>query len=236
VARGGPLKDVVQRLLRQARSTGIAPRLALLDRGFHQVEVVRYLQAARCPFVMPTVIRGHGPDHPAGPGGTRRFAAMRRSGWTDYTMTSRTHRSASVAICAVRRAGRGRKKAKRRRTYVYTCWGVSGHSCAWVWATYRKRFGIESSYRQMNEARARTSTRRPELRLLYVGLALVLRNEWVWLHSEALATPRRGGRVINEGRLRLKALLAWLREAVEGELGTVGEVATERKLCSQLVA
>jgi len=34
----------------------------------------------------------------------------------------------------------------------------------------------------MNEARIRTCTRDPRQRLLFVGIALVLRNVWVWLH------------------------------------------------------
>ena len=77
---------------------------------------------------------------------------------------------------------------------------------------------------------------RPELRLLYVGLALVLRNEWVWLHFEVLSTPRRGGRLIRLERLRLRALLHWLIEVIEQAFGTIGETQTERKLCSDLVA
>jgi hypothetical protein len=44
--------------------------------------------------------------------------------------------------------------------------------------TYRSRFGIESSYRQMNQARLRTCSRSPELRLLAVAIAFVLRNLW----------------------------------------------------------
>ena len=47
VNKGESLKDVVQRLLRQAASVGVRPRLLLLDRGFYSVAVVRYLQAAR---------------------------------------------------------------------------------------------------------------------------------------------------------------------------------------------
>ncbi len=50
VKKGETLKDVVRRLLRQAASVGVRPRLLLLDRGFSSVAVVRYLQAARYPF------------------------------------------------------------------------------------------------------------------------------------------------------------------------------------------
>jgi putative transposase len=184
---------------------------------------------------MPVVIRGRKADDPRGPGGTRVFAAMKKSGWHEYTVTGGTGRTARVSICVSCRNGRGQRKRHGRQALVYACWGVPGRSCPWVRETYRSRFGIESSYRQMNQARGRTSTRRPELRLLYAGLALVLRNEWVWLHYEVLSTPRRGGRLIRLERLRLRELLHWLIQVIEEAYGTVGETQTERRLCSELM-
>jgi Transposase DDE domain len=235
VTKGECLKDVVQRLLKQARSVGVKPRLLLLDRGFYSVDVIRYLQAARYPFLMPVVIRGRKPDHPRGVSGTRVFAAMKRSGWFEYTVTSGTKRTARVSICVVCRNYRGRWKRHGRQALVYACWNVKGRSRAWVRETYRSRFGIESSYRQMNQARGRTSTRRPELRLLYVGIALVLRNEWVWLHFQILSTPRRGGRRLRLERLRLRAMLDWLLDVIHATFGTVGQTPTERQACSTLM-
>lgn len=99
-----------------------------------------------------------------------------------------------------RRDGRGSKML------IYACWHLSSTQVDWVRRTYRKRFGIESSYRQLHQGRARTSTHRPEVRLLYVGLALVLRNIWVWLHWAVLSSPRRGGRQFHPERLRLLEL------------------------------
>jgi hypothetical protein len=235
VAKGEPMKDVLQRLLKQARSVGVKARLVLLDRGFYGVEVIRYLQAARQPFLMPVVIRGLKASDPRGPSGTRVFAAMRRSGWFEYTVTGGSKRTATVSICVSCRNYRGRWERHGRWALVYACWGVEGRSCAWVRETYRTRFGIESSYRQMNQARGRTSTRRPELRLLYVGLALLLRNEWVWLHFEVLSSPRRGGRLIRPERLRLRAMLHWLLQVIEERYGTTSETTTERPLCSELL-
>jgi putative transposase len=236
VARGEPLKGVVRRLLEQARSVGIKPRLLLLDRGFYSVDVIRYLQAARCPFLMPVLLRGRKADDPRGPSGTRAFAAMKRSGWLEHTVTNTAEdRTARVSICVACRNYRGQWGRHGRQTLVYACWGLGRHSYAWVRETYRARFGIESSYRQMNQARGRTSTRRPELRLLYVGLALVLRNEWVWLHYQVLSTPRRGGRLINPGRLRLRAMLHWLLQVIEEAFGTVAATQTERQVCSELL-
>ena len=55
-----------------------------------------------------------------------------------------------------------------------------GNQARWMFETYRKRFGIETSYRQMHECRIRTSTRKPILRLLYFALAMLMRNCWIW--------------------------------------------------------
>ena len=235
VTKGESMKDVLQRLLKQARSVGVKARLVLLDRGFYSVDVIRYLQAARQPFLMPAVIRGQKADDPRGPSGTRLFAAKKKSGWFEYTITSSSKRTATVSICVSCRNYRGQWKRHGRWALVYASWGVEGRSCMWVRETYRTRFGIESSYRQMNQARGRTTSRRPELRLLYVGLALLLRNEWVWLHFEVLSSPRRGGRSINLERLRLRAMLHWLLQVIEETYGTIGETATERPLCSELL-
>ena len=233
VARSEPLAEVVKALLRQSRSVGVKAALVLLDRGFYAVDVIRYLHNARMPFLMPVKITGRKVDHPKGPSGTRVFAALKRSGWFEHTVTGAV-RTARVAICVACRNYRGQWRRHGRQTLVYACWGVAGHSCEWVRETYRTRFGIESSYRQMNQVRGRTSTRRPELRLLYVGLSLVLRNEWVWLHWEVLSTPHRGGRLIRQERLRLRALLRWLRQVIEEECGTITETTTEREPCSLL--
>ena len=235
VTKGEAMKDVVQRLLKQARSVGIKTRLVLLGRGFYSVDVLRYLQAARQPFLMPVVIRGLKADDPRGPSGTRVFAAMKRSGWFEYTVAGGTKRTATVSIRVSRRNFRGQWKRHGRRALVYARWGAGGRSCAWARETYRTRFGIESSYRQMNQARGRTSTRRPGLRLLYAGLAPLLRNEWVWLHFEVPSTPRRGGRLIRLERMRLRAMPHWLLQVIEKAYGTTDEAPTERPLCSELL-
>jgi hypothetical protein len=89
-------------------------------------------------------------------------------------------------------------------------WGIGTHSTAWVYQTYRRRFGIETSCRQLHEAHIKTSTRDPTLRLLLIGIALILRNIWVWVHYPLLVMPCRGGRKLNLGLPPFKMLLLWL--------------------------
>lgn len=48
---------------------------------------------------------------------------------------------------------------------------------------------MESSYCQAHQVRSRTSSRKPVLRRLFVGVALVLRNGWGWLHAEVMTQP-----------------------------------------------
>ena len=234
VSKGESLKDVVQRLLRQASSVGIRPRLLLLDRGFYSVAVVRYLQAARYPFLMPVVCHGRSPKQRGGPSGSYVFRTWKKSGWSTYTLADAKKRTATVSICVKCRNYRGQWKRHGRQALIYAYWGYRPPSPDSVFATYRLRFGIESSYRQLHEGRIRTTTRRPAVRLLYVGIALVLRNLWVWLHYTILARPRRGGRVILLERLRWETLLLWLLHVVEEEFGVTDATYTERDVESGL--
>ncbi len=227
VERGEVMKDVVKRLLTQARQASVRPCLLLLDRGFYSIEVIRYLQAARVPFLMPAIARGRlpTPDKPAK--GIRAFQMMKRGGWGEHTLVS-AKKKATVLICVFCGNYRGTWKKHGRYAWVYAYWGIKPSSPCWVANTYRQRFGIETSYRQLNEARIKTCTRNPKVRFFFVALALILRNVWVWLHWEVLSSPRRGCRLLRLERLRFKALLLWLLHVAESILGVSDETVTER--------
>ena len=228
VRKGQPLAEVIRSLLAQAARAGVRPRMLLLDRGFWSVGVIRSLQAARYGFLMAVPCRGRKADHPRGPGGTRVFHLRTRSGWGEYTLTDAHKRTARVSIGVTCRNRRGERGRHGREALVYAFWGLRPSSPAWVKETYRRRFGIETSYRQLGQARIRTSTRDPLLRLLYVGIALVLRNVWVWLHWEVLSHPRRGGRRLDLGQLPLRAMLLWLQHLAEEVFGVCDRVHTRR--------
>ncbi len=100
----------------------------------------------------------------------------------------------------------------------------------WVRETYRTRFAIETTYRQMNQARIRTCTRDPLPRLLFVGLALILRNVWVWLHLVCLAVARGHHHELHPERLRFRRMLLWLQHHAETLLGFRDLTAAERPM------
>jgi putative transposase len=225
VRRGEPLPDVVRRLLTQAAKASVRPRYLLLDRGFCSVAVIRYLHAARRAFLMPLPLRGRKLDHPKGPSGARVFAAWKRSGWSRYTLTDKQGRKATAAVCVKCRNLRGERGKHGRQALVYAYGGgLKPGSYRWVKETYRSRFAIETTYRQLGQARIRTSTRDPLLRFLYVAVALILRNVWVWLHWQVLAERRRGGRRVDTNRLTFRAMLLGLQHWAETLLGVRDEV------------
>lgn len=213
------MKEVLRRLLQQISRIGVKPRYLLLDRGFYSVEVVRYLQAARYPFLMPVARRGRKPRDPEKSQSVWRFFAWKRSGWSEHQWRNQEGRLATVGICVVYGSFAKRGKPRRLQTLVYAYWGFHPRSCAWVRETYRLRFAIETTYRQMNQARIRTCTRDPLLRLLFVGLALILRNVWVWLHLMCLAVSHRRYLELRLERLRFRRLLVWLQHYAERLFG-----------------
>jgi len=230
VRDGEKMPSVLKRLLRLCAQRGVRPGLLLLDRGFWSVGVIRYLQAARYPFLMPVVTRGKKADKPGGPSGTRVFQGWKKGGFDEYTLkeTGKKGRKARVGICVHVRNRMGRRGKFGRERLVYAYWGWKPQQPRAVSEVYRLRFGIETSYRQLGEAKAKTCTRSPEVRLFLIGVALLLRNVWVWLHHEALSSPRRGRRKYNLERLRFKAMLAFLQQEAEKAFGVVDHVLTER--------
>lgn len=222
VRHGTAPAAVVRDLLRRVRAAGVNIRLVLLDRGFNCAGVVRSLRAARTPFIMPQAVHGRAPAD-GRLTGLRAIRAYHPTGWATYTWQPLGQRRVTVDLCVCRRRRRDRRG---HRVFLYACWGVRS-TPACVRAVYRRRFGIETSYRQMNRARIRTTTRRPTLRLLFIGAALLLRNLWAWLHWTALARRRRGGRRMQLDRLRFATLLLWLAHLAEHAFGYHDHTAAE---------
>lgn len=216
VHQNDSLADVVRGLLQQVRKCGVKVRLVLLDRGFYSAEVVRYLQAARTPLLMPLKAAGRVPKDPRkARRSARRFFAQKCSGTSSYTWRDKHGRRATVQVCICCRNYAGWKRKRGRYALVYAYWGIRPGTILWVRQTYRRRFGIETSYRQMERARIRTSSRDPLRRLLFAGVALIVRNAWVWLHLMRLGTRHGEVVTLHLELLRFTHLLLLLQRYAE---------------------
>jgi putative transposase len=147
VIRSMTTADVVRELLKQVRAAGIKIRYLVLDREFYSVEVIRYLQSARTPFLMPVVGHGRKADHPLGPSGSNVFKECKTSGWCEYTLCDAKGNKATVNICVKCRNLRGERDKKGREALVYAYWKIkiARKGFDWVKEAYRSRFGIETS-------------------------------------------------------------------------------------------
>lgn len=221
VERREAMKDVVQRLLRIVRRRDLKIKFLLLDKGFFSVAVISYLRRAGQGFIIPAIPRGRKPKGRKSATGLRALLG-KKHGYYQHTLSGKVggkQRSMRVTICVASKHYTDKRTDQRRhKKLLYATWKVR-LTPKHIRETYRKRFGIETSYRQMNEARIPTCTRSPRQRLLFVAIALVLRNVWVWLHFKLAKGKYNEEPTLFLELLRFKEMLLWITQIVQRLLG-----------------
>jgi hypothetical protein len=202
----------MERLLAKIDELELKIRCLLLDRAFFNVPVIEFVQARKLPFLMPTMFRGR-PSKKRKPKTGLRWIQRQKAGWYSHTLKNRK-RQVTFRVCVAIRTHKNRKDKKRvQQKLMFGAWKISG-SPTEIRERYRKRFGIESSYRQLRQARIYTCTRNPHLRLVFITVALLLRNLWVWIHETLLADGGGESLTLRQEKLRFKRLLDWISQAV----------------------
>lgn len=213
VRRSERMVDVVERLLTRGQALGLRLKRLYLDRGFDNNGVVKLLKTQSFPTIMPLVHRG-----PKG-GGTHRLLTGRKSYKTTYERRSKRYGTQELPLFIVCKYSKGRYKRQGVCRLVYVVIGTLKMSPAQVYQEYRRRFGIETSYRLMNTMRARTTTTSVHLRLFWVALALLLLNLWAYVKWTYLFRPQPGPRQVVHRLLPLARWRLWLWEIVKQRLG-----------------
>jgi hypothetical protein len=199
---------VLRRLIARIRENELKIKRLLLDRAFFGIPVTQFLQDEHIPFLMPVVIRGRRPKKRTELTGLR-WIKRQKAGWYRHTLKNR-RRTVAVSVCVAYRTHKNRKDGKKRhQKLLFASWRVRGTPTE-IREMYRKRFGIETSYRQWRQARIPTCTRNPHLRLLFVVVGLLLRNAWVWIHDTLLSEYRAACRTLHLGKLRFRRMLDWM--------------------------
>lgn len=200
----------LKRLLARIRELGLKIKVLLMDRAFFDVPVTGFLQDEQLPFLMPVRFRGRAPRKGKPRTGLRRIAGS-GAGRYPHTLANAQRRvpiTVAIAYRSYRRKGR-----RRRQKLLFGLWRVPG-TPQQIRALYRTRFGIETSYRQLRQARIYTCTRNPRLRLVFVAVALLLRNLWVWIHAEVLGERRGLLPEVRLEQLRFKRMLHGLAQRI----------------------
>jgi putative transposase len=228
----------VFRALADARRCGVEVRRLYLDREFYEYATLSRLKAEGYTVITPMRM---------GSGQRKRWHHGQRSYVTEHTLRDPRGKGEPLhlRVHVVVRYQAGKKWNRHGAQYlVYQVIGhVAGEAVRDVplhstHALYRRRFGIETSYRLLGEARAITTSRSPAIRLLYVGVALLLQDEWVVLKLQWASEGRQGpsGFVVHEGVLPLTTLLELLRAAIDRRLGALLEIERRWKFPRHLRA
>lgn len=207
------LAQCVLALVKLVRAQKIKLGCLYLDRGFASTEVYRCLQRKRIPALIACPIRGKDK-------GTKALCKGRQSYTTKHTFSSQTQGAFTATVAVVRSythtSQRGQPKQRKAAWFLYVLIHLKLSPQA-VHARYRYRFGIEASYRQMRQVRARTTSRNPVLRFLFMALGFILLNLWLLLRFRFCQRPSRGraGRSLDNALFRLTPFAALLSQAIQ---------------------
>jgi putative transposase len=220
------LRRVVVRLLADAHLAGVEIRRLYLDREFYEYDTLSWLKAEGYTVITPMRL---------GAGQRKRWERGHHSYVTAHKIRDPKRRGPPfrLRVHVVVRYQKGEKW--NRRGIQYLVYQVIGHVAEGnlslvplrqTHSLFRRRFGIETSYRLVGQARPITTSRSPAVRLLYVGVAVLLQNEWVILKLRWTSEGRQGpaGFVIHEEMLRFSTLLELLLYATIRRLGGIPEI------------
>jgi hypothetical protein len=192
--------EIVQTLLDQIAAHGLKIRGVALDSAFGSGDTLLLLQERRLAYTVPLRRTGKIRD--------RFFAGRHRLiHWLEWT-TEKTRRQVRTRTLL----WHGRPKPM-----LFAFQGWSGDRARNLHQQalrqrqlYRQRFGIETSYRQKNQAQAHTTSRDPVYRLLLEGIGYILRQVWAVL-TEELARRRHAAAGDWIGDLTMQKMVDWLK-------------------------
>jgi hypothetical protein len=197
-----PTHEIVGTLLAQSEQRGLKIRGVVLDSGFDSGDTLLLLQERQLAYTVPLRRKGNARNR-------RNCLFDAAHGTVDVAewTTDQSRRRVKTAVVV----WQGRPQV---RVFAFGGWGAVQarrvHGIAEQQRRlYRRRFGIETSYRQKNQAQAPTTSADPVYRLLLEGVAYLLRQLWVRL-SEKGAKESSGSSGRCPQPLRVDTLLDWL--------------------------
>jgi hypothetical protein len=212
------LVKIVKQLIRRVKALKIKVKRYYFDKGFCSIAVLRVLLAEpNLSAIVAVPIRGK-------KGGTRALCRGRSSYRTNYTFRNQELGELTVPLAVVRTFRRRRDGTLHATWLIYVILNAKEVSLREIRKLYRRRFGIESSYRLLEQVRGRTTARNPALRFLWMGLALLIGNIWIALHWMYLLQRQRGRFRILRKDFILDRMAQFLRRAVENIYGVISSV------------
>lgn len=221
VVPGETAKEIVEYLLKQLKALEIEARMVYLDRGFGSIEIARYLTEIRQTAIIACPIRGR-------TGGLRALCVGRKSYRTRHVFKSAKHGTEEVAMAMFKtftnctKKGVKVRKAKWLAYILVNC--ADNLSAKKVKENYRRRFGIEASYRCAKKVRGWTTSSNAAYRFVLIGMSFLLTNIWQELQARWTRKAQVGRASWQWQKFRLKRFVNFLRKAIEKLYGMISEI------------
>lgn len=211
---------VLKTLRERIEEIGIEIHCLLLDKGFAGIAVQTYLEQSGTPALIACPIRGRR-------GGTRALCQGDKSYCTTHTFRNTAEKkqfTAKVAVCRVFSTAKRTGRMKRRAGWLLFILINLDLTPRQARRSYRRRFGVETSYRCAGRVRAWTTSKNPALRFVLIGLSFFLLNVWLhlcWLYTQV---PRPGRRQLDPRLFPLTRFARFIVQAIEHQYGCVHEI------------
>lgn len=174
IGTGDPTAEFVRKIVRECDRQGVRVRCFLMDREFFSVSVLEAMDEKKQKYLVPcrntyNVVEA-----------LNEFDRGVREGTSEATLENAGSSVKYVMITVNRTARRNRDPdAKPEEKFI----GFAANSNEFDVAAYRKRWGIETGYRMIEDVRLRTRSTNPGARLLCFAASVILYNQWVVLNA-----------------------------------------------------
>ena len=187
----------------------------------YQSRIVRYLKEIKQTAIVACPIRGK-------TGGLKALCAGRKSYRTKHIFKSAKHgleEAEMVMFKAFTTTTKKGQKVRKAKWLAYILIGCDENlSAKKVKESYRKRFGIEASYRCAKKVRGWTTSANAAYRFTLMGMSFVLTNIWQELQEQWTRKAQVGRANWNWRKFRLKRFVNFLRKAIENLYGMVSKI------------
>jgi hypothetical protein len=216
VLPGETALESLEFLLECLKKLHFSSKVLYLDKGFASTSIIRFLDKQKQPAMLACPIRGKTK-------GIRALCHGSASYRTVHTFSDGTQ--ADLALKASLDPDKTGKRRRKWLAFIVICldWQVEK-----IYQEYRRRFGIECSYRIVRRVRATTTSRNPALRFFLLGIGLLLQNVWVFLRWEFARLLARGPYRVDEPLFRFHRFTHWLIRSIEKIYGSVSSIPTHR--------
>ena len=172
----------VRKILDEMRRLQVRPRLLMMDREFFAVDVMRTISRAGLRFLIPAV------STPGIKKAIAEFEDDKREEISEYTVHAQNGDKFSCTLVIV-----PKKKPSRNGKHIGFVTNMAGckpEDLMELPEEYRKRWGIETGYKDAKRIMPRTTSRNDAIRLVLFFLSLVMSNIWMYARANSPDTVK----------------------------------------------